>query len=374
MKISAGESIATSISTSVWISLGCRHSKQMSQSDHLWSLSSSHSGREQRSAACFEGTTLMSDAVITTFRVTRRFGGVRAVEGLSLSVPRKSVYAFLGPNGAGKTTTIRMLLGLTRPDSGEVRIFSELMNRANRLALLRRIGSMVEGPSLYPHLTAYENLQVTQRLISLGPSEIDRVLQITWLEKDAHRLVKTYSQGMRQRLGLALALLAKPDLLILDEPTNGLDPAGMIEMRELIRRLPDEYGVTVFLSSHLLGEVEQIATHLGIIGRGQLLFEGTLEAFQQRSGNRVAIETDSPAAAVEILHQGGWHPLCLADSVLRVEFPDRESVASAVAMLVSKGAKIYQIRTEQPSLENLFLDLTKQSRFGSHTQEELPYE
>jgi len=322
----------------------------------------------------FEGTKIMSDAVITTFHVTRRFGDIRAVEGLSLSVPRKSVYAFLGPNGAGKTTTIRMLLGLTRPDSGEVRIFGELMNRTNRLALLRRIGSMVEGPSLYPHLTAYENLQVTQRLISLSPSEIDRVLQITSLERDARRLVKTYSQGMRQRLGLALALLAKPDLLILDEPTNGLDPAGMIEMRELIRRLPDEYGVTVFLSSHLLGEVEQIATHIGIIGRGQLLFEGTLEAFQQRSGNRVAIETDRLAAAVEILRQGGWHAVSLGDSVLRIEFPNYESVASAVAMLVASGAKIYQVRREQPSLENLFLDLTKESSLGSHTQEEVPYE
>jgi lantibiotic transport system ATP-binding protein len=321
----------------------------------------------------FEGPA-MSDAAITVSALTRRFGDIRAVQDLSFSVPRRSIYAFLGPNGAGKTTTIRMLLGLTRPDCGDVRIFGELMNRRNRPGLLRRIGSMVEGPSLYPHLTAFENLQITQKLISLNPSEIDRAFQITRLEKDAHRLVKNYSQGMRQRLGLALALLPKPDLLILDEPTNGLDPAGMIETRELIQRLPDEYGVTVFLSSHLLGEVEQIATHVGIIGRGQLLFEGTLEAFQQRSGNRVAIETDSPAAAVEVLRQAGWHPLCLGDSALTIEFPNRESVASAVMMLVSSGAKIYQIRTEQPSLEKLFLDLTKATSFGSHTQEAVLHE
>ena len=308
--------------------------------------------------------TVTPDAAIAVSGLTRRFGEIRAVQSLSLSVPQRSVYAFLGPNGAGKTTTIRMLLGLLRPDRGDVRIFGELMNRSNRLCLLSRIGSMVEGPSLYPHLTAYENLQVTQKLISLKPFEIDRVVAITRLENDAHRLVKTYSQGMRQRLGLALALLAKPDLLILDEPTNGLDPAGMTEMRELIRRLPEECGVTVFLSSHLLSEVEQTATHVGIIGCGQLLFEGTLAAFQQRSGNRVVIETDSPATAGEILRQGGWNPVSLGDSALRIEFPNQASVASAVEMLVTAGAKIYQVRTEQPSLENLFLDLTNASSFG----------
>ena len=145
-------------------------------------------------------------------------------------------------------------------------------------------------------------------------------------------------------------------------------------MRDLIRSLPDEYGVTIFLSSHLLGEIEQIATHVGIIGRGQLLFEGTLEAFQQRSGNRVAIETDNPAGSVEVLRRGGWNPINLGDSRLTIEFTNRQSVAHAVAMLVSSGVKIYQIRTDQPSLENLFLDLTEESRFGSHTQEEVLHE
>ena len=318
--------------------------------------------------------TATRDAAIAVRSLTRRFGEIRAVHNLSLSVPQKCVYAFLGPNGAGKTTTIRMLLGLTRPDSGDIRIFGEVMSSRTRLSLLCRIGSMVEGPSVYPHLTGYENLRVTQQLISLKLSEIGRVLQITRLENDSHRLVRTYSQGMRQRLGLALALLAKPDLLILDEPTNGLDPAGMIEMRELIRRLPDEYGVTVFLSSHLLGEVEQIATHVGIIGCGQLLFEGTLEAFQQQSANRVAIETDNPAGAIEVLRQGGWNSMHHADSPLLIEFPNRESVANAVAMLVSSGVKIYQIRAEQPSLENLFLELTEESRYGSHSQQEVVHE
>ena len=263
---------------------------------------------------------------------------MRAVDDLSLHIPRGSIYAFLGPNGAGKTTTIRMLLGLTRPDRGEIRIFDQAVDHRNRRAILRRIGSLVEEPSLYPHLTGYENLQVAQELVSLDESRIGRVLRIVRLENDAQRLVKTYSQGMRQRLGVALALLAEPELLILDEPTNGLDPAGMIEMREMIRRMPGEHGITVFLSSHLLGEVEQMATHVGIIGRGRLLFEGTLESLQNLSRHHVLIETDSPAIASEILSQAGWTPEDVGDSGLKVQLPDRQSIAHAVAALVPRDA------------------------------------
>lgn len=314
------------------------------------------------------------DLAIATTGLTRYFGDVCAVDDLRLHVSRGSIYAFLGPNGAGKTTTIRMLLGLMRSLSGEVRIFGELMNRANRRDLLRRIGSMVEAPSLYPHLTGYENLQVTQMLISMDQSSIDRVLRIVRLENDAHRLVKTYSQGMRQRLGVALALLAEPDLLILDEPTNGLDPAGMIEMRELIRCMPGEHGITVFLSSHLLSEVEQMATHVGIIGRGRLLFEGTLESLRSQSRKRVLIEIDRPVIASSVLAQAGWPSEFVGDTTLTVELPGQESVARAAAALVSAGVSIYQIRTERPSLENLFLDLTKASSFGSHTQEAVLHE
>ena len=258
-----------------------------------------------------------------------------------------------------------MLLGLTRPDSGEVRVCGEPMNSKTRLTLLRRIGSLVEAPSLYSHLTGHENLQVTQRLISAAPSHIDRVLRILRLENDAHRLVKTYSQGMRQRLGVALALLSDPDILIMDEPTNGLDPSGLSEMRDLIRRLPDEHAITVFLSSHLLGEVEQMATHVGILGRGQLLFEGTLDALRSRRPSRVVIETDHPTIAATVLAEAGWPPLRVSDKSVAVEFPDRESIAGAIAAVVSAGLKLYQIQTERQSLEDLFLDLTKDTGLGS---------
>lgn len=313
----------------------------------------------------------MLDNTITLTGVVRRFGEICAVEDLTLSVPRGSIYAFLGPNGAGKTTTIRMLLGLMRPDRGEIRVFGERMNSRSRLTLLRRIGSLVEAPSLYPHLSGYENLQVTQRLISVAPSHIDRFLHIVRLENDSHRLVKTYSQGMRQRLGVAVALLAEPELLILDEPTNGLDPAGLIEMRELIRRLPDEIGATIFLSSHLLAEVEQIATHVGVIGRGRLLFEGTLDALRSRSRNRVVIEIDDASAASDILTRSGWTSKRVDDRSVAADLPDRESIARAAAAIVSAGVRLYQIQTERQSLEELFLDLTKEAGLGSSLPEEI---
>ncbi|HEX3582062.1 MAG TPA: ATP-binding cassette domain-containing protein [Thermoanaerobaculia bacterium] len=209
---------------------------------------------------------------IETTALTRRFGTRVAVDDVHLQVPQGEIYGFLGLNGAGKTTTIRMLLGLIRADEGEVRIFGEPFRRE----VLARIGALVEMPSLYSHLTGRQNLEVTRRQIGAPKTSIDRSLGVVGLDDDANRLVREYSLGMRQRLGLALALLGSPELLILDEPTNGLDPAGIHEMRDLIRRMPAEHGVTVFLSSHLLAEVEQIAGFIGIIHKGRMVFQGPL--------------------------------------------------------------------------------------------------
>ncbi|HEX4807662.1 MAG TPA: ABC transporter ATP-binding protein [Bryobacteraceae bacterium] len=312
----------------------------------------------------------MTDLAIETAGLTRHFEGVRAVDDLSLCVTRGSVYAFLGPNGAGKTTTIRMLLGLTRPDRGEIRLFGETLTRSNRRVLLRRIGAMVESPSLYPHLTGYENLQVTQGLIGLDRSSIERVLRIVRLETDAHRLVKTYSHGMRQRLGIALALLAEPDLLILDEPTNGLDPVGIREIRDLIRGFPTEHGITVFLSSHLLAEVEQIASRVGIIGHGRLLFGGTLVDLRSRRRERVVIEVDHPQLASSVLRQAGFAVERTDESGLTVELPQRADIARAAEALIDAGLSLYQLRTVRASLEDLFLDLTSGTNLGLPSTEE----
>ncbi len=305
----------------------------------------------------------MIDFAIETAGLTRHFAEVRAVSDLCLHVPRGSVYAFLGPNGAGKTTTIRMLLGLTRPNHGDVRIFDTSLTRTTRRACLRRVGSLGETPAVYPHLTGLENLQVTQRLLRLSPSNITRVLQIVGLESAAHRLARTYSLGMRQRLGIAVALLAFPELLILDEPTNGLDPAGIHEMRELIRSFPAAHGITVFLSSHLLAEVEQVANHVGIIGHGRLLFEGTLADLQQRE--RVRIEVDRPQVAISILREQGWHIEGADASQITATCSTRTDLARAATALVGAGLALYQLRTERSSLEELFLDLTNKANLAS---------
>lgn len=299
----------------------------------------------------------MSDFAITTSRLTRRFGRLTAVDGVDLAVERGSVYGFLGPNGAGKTTTIRMLLGLIHPHAGEVRLFDRPLQNG-RIELLRRVGALVESPSLYPHLTGRENLEVTRRLIAGKRERIGEVLRVVHLEDAADRLVRGYSTGMKQRLGLALALLGEPELLILDEPTNGLDPAGIREMREFIRRLPQEHGITVFLSSHLLNEVEQVATHVGIIDRGKLLFQGTPDGLQAQLNPQVKLGVDRPDEAARILLQAGWSVRRDGGDQLRVAVNGQSDVAMVNAQLTGGGVNVFQLSLEQPSLEDIFLDLT----------------
>src|SRR5215216_5813919 len=247
----------------------------------------------------------MQKIAIETRGLTRRFGTQLAVNDVNLLVPEAGVYGFLGPNGAGKTTAIRMLLGLIRPNAGEVRLFGDSLN-GNQRSLMRRVGALVEAPSLYPHLTGRENLEVTRRLLGSDRNLIELALATVKLTKDADRRVREYSLGMRQRLGLALALLNNPQLLILDEPTNGLDPAGIHEMRDLIRRLPEEFGVTVFLSSHLLSEVEQIAGHIGIIHEGSLLFQGPLAELQKKQQTKLTVGVKQLDEAINCLVNAGW--------------------------------------------------------------------
>lgn len=214
--------------------------------------------------------------VVETTNLTKKSGNATHVDNLSLAVPPRTVYGFLGPNGAGKSTTLKLLLGLIRPTAGSVTLFGATMTEKNKYELLRRTGSLIESPSFYGHLTGFENLLIIAKLKKLGKDAIEEALRTVRLEAQRDKLVKHYSLGMKQRLGLAMALLGNPELLILDEPTNGLDPAGIQEIRELIRSLPETHGMTVLLSSHLLGEIEQIAEHVGIIDHGSLVYQGTL--------------------------------------------------------------------------------------------------
>jgi ABC-2 type transport system ATP-binding protein len=297
-----------------------------------------------------------TEYLIETRALTRRFGSHLAVSDFNLLVPKAGVYGFLGPNGAGKTTAIRMLLGLIRPDAGEVRLFGQPL-KSNHRVLMSRVGALVEAPSLYPHLTGRENLEVTRRLLGSSRELIDVALETIKLTRDADRRVREYSLGMRQRLGLALALLNKPQLLILDEPTNGLDPAGIHEMRDLIRRLPKEFGVTVFLSSHLLSEVEQIADHIGIIHESQLLFQGTLAELQQKQQRELTVGVNQPEAAIDCLLRAGW-TVGRRDGLLSVRADGQADAIKINRLLLDQRLDVFHLAVSQRSLEDIFLTLT----------------
>ena len=221
--------------------------------------------------------------VIETKGLCKVYGRQFAVDHLDLTVPEGCVYGFIGPNGAGKSTTMKMLLGLIHPSAGQVTLLGRTLTPRNRLALLRQTGSLIESPAGYGHLTGQENLEIVADLKGVPRKDIDRVLEIVHLTGDRKRKVGQYSLGMRQRLGIAQALLGSPKLLILDEPTNGLDPAGIQEMRALIAQMPKSCGATVLISSHLLSELEQIVEQVGIVNRGKLLFQGPLTELQRHS-------------------------------------------------------------------------------------------
>ncbi len=299
---------------------------------------------------------MLSEAIFTQ-QLTRRYRDIVAVNQVTLQVPQSSIYGFLGPNGAGKTTTIRLLLQLIRPDAGVVRVLGLTLPK-QRQAILRQVGTLVEMPSLYPHLTGYENLDITRRLLGKERRQIDHVLGIVRLESAARRLVRDYSLGMRQRLALALALLGDPALLILDEPTNGLDPAGIQEMRALLKTLAVERGITVFLSSHLLSEVEQIASHIGILAHGKLVFQGTLEALRALSTPHIRVQVDHPDQARQLFAQRGYAVETDADGILRVTNGADSNTAAINALLVQNQIAVSHLSYVVPSLEDLFTQLT----------------
>ena len=299
----------------------------------------------------------MSELALQTRSVSRRFGRVDAVRDLSLEVPAGRVCGFLGPNGAGKTTTIRMLLGLIRPDEGRLAIFGNDVHRA-RKAALTGVGSLVETPAHYLNLTGRENLEITRHMLGLPRTATSRALELVGLTESANRKVKGYSLGMRQRLGLARALIDTPKLLILDEPTNGLDPAGIHEMRTLIREAPERFGATVLVSSHLLGEIEQTADHVALMHHGRLLYQDTLENLQAAhpGGLEVSVNKVDEAA----VHLRDSHPDAIKQdgSLLLPGHHDAAESARINRILVEAGLAVSGLKPVRPSLENLFMKLT----------------
>jgi ABC-2 type transport system ATP-binding protein len=291
---------------------------------------------------------------IETQQLTKHFGRVAVVNRLDLRVPKGSVYGFLGPNGAGKTTTLRLLLGLLRPDRGTVRLLGHNL-RSQRIQALSGVGAFVESASLYDHLSGHANLDITRRLLRLPAREIDRVLELVDLQRAGTKRVRDYSLGMKQRLALARALLGAPRLLLLDEPTNGLDPDGIMEMRTLIRELPDRIGGTVFVSSHLLSEVEQTAQHLCLLRAGSVVLQG---AVTDLLGGRAEVDftVDRAGAAIELLIANGLRASVVNDSAIRIDFSDDNRAAAAAAnrLLVTHGFAVSAMEPRRRSLEDLY--------------------
>lgn len=285
----------------------------------------------------------------------------KVLDGLNLRVPSRSIYGFLGPNGSGKTTTIRLLLGLV-PGTDNISLFDQTL-RNNRIPILKKIGALVEMPSLYPHLSGVQNLEITRKLIGgVAPGRTHEVLEIVKLQDAANMPVRKYSLGMKQRLGLAITLLHDPELLILDEPTNGLDPAGIRQIRELIVELHRNHNKTIFLSSHLLGEIEKMATHVGILKAGKCVFEGRIEELQQLLQKNMMIFTvDDVTRAGEVIRQQTSHPFkTLQDSSAIVMQTDSDAMNATVnRILVENNISVSRIEPQSGNLESLFLELTE---------------
>lgn len=298
----------------------------------------------------------MENLLVQTESLTKVYKDHVSVNNLNLKVKEGEIYGFLGPNGAGKTTTIRMLLGLATPTKGDIHIFGKSLSK-ERIEILKHIGSLVESPSYYGHLTGYENLASLCRLLDISDKRIKEVLNIVRLSNVSNRLVKNYSLGMKQRLGIAAALLSKPKLLVLDEPTNGLDPSGIQEIRELIKELPAQYGMTVIVSSHLLSEIDQMATQVGIINNGTLVFQDSIETLRERSKPVLKIGTNNSIAAGNLLQQRGI-VTDIKDGYLWTDTTTPEFVSEINYMLVTEGYAVYKLEHIKPSLEEIFLEIT----------------
>ena len=301
----------------------------------------------------------MADVILQTEGLTKRFGGRIAVDKLSLHVERGDIYGFLGPNGAGKSTTLRMLLGLIRPTAGRIE-FPVNGLRWDYLRARSKIGAIIETPAFYENFSARRNLQLLASLSGgVVSKRVEEVLDIVGLKDRAREPVRVFSYGMRQRLGIAQALLPTPQLIILDEPTNGLDPQGIQQTRQLIRRLRDELKLTILLSSHLLAEVEQLCNRVGIINEGHLLYQGEPAALVAPT-TRFKLKVDQTESTVELLAKDPAVTVSRNGAAYLHVDADAEHIGDVNALLVNNGIKVYELTPSQETLEEAFLRLTVQ--------------
>lgn len=301
----------------------------------------------------------MSKPIIEIQGLDFYFKDFKALDQVNLTVPTGSIYGFLGPNGAGKTTTIRILLDLFHSKHQQIKIFGKAL-LSHRGEILGNIGALIENPSIYKHLSGRQNLEVIRKMVGVPKSRIDEVLKIVRLVDNADKKAKNYSLGMCQRLGLAAALLTDPELLILDEPTNGLDPSGIIEMRELIINLNKEHGKTIFLSSHILSEIEKLATDVAIIDQGKILYEGKLEGLQEKGkGYQLTIELDEVDKAAQVVRGLNFTVSETNSRTLVIPIEAKTDIPKINNALVEKGIDIYQLNSSDEDLESIFLNITK---------------
>lgn len=304
-----------------------------------------------------------ADAAVLTRGLVKRYGGFRAVDGLDLNVPAHGVYGLLGPNGAGKSTTMKLLLGLTSPTGGDIWMLGEKVDGRHRLPP-GRVGSLIEGPSFYPGLSGLDNCRMVADYLNLSRSAAPAILKQVGLSGHESKKAKDYSLGMKQRLGIAMALISRPELLLLDEPTNGLDAQAVVEVREMIMALSREQGITVIVSSHILSEIEKIAPVVGVIDSGRLLYQGSLDALREEG--HIDLRVSDPQAAATMLAADGiacrWTPdpddaWAAGRGVLRMAELSDERIAGLVGRLVRQGVDVYRIASERKTLEQAFLEL-----------------
>ena len=300
----------------------------------------------------------MKDLIIETRSLNYYFGTQKVVDNLSLKVEKGSIYGFLGPNGAGKTTSIKILLNLLKSPADTVFLFGKEIN-SNRIASLKRLGALVEQPAIYAHLSGQENLYNRCMLLGINRTKAKEMLRLVGLEDAAGKKAGKYSLGMKQRLGIALALLSDPELLLLDEPTNGLDPNGIIEVRNLMIELATKHQKTILVSSHLLTEIERIATHVGIINKGKLLFQGTINELHDLSKPMIELELNDIVKGQEFLKDQGYQVFHNGEKKISLPFVSTEESGRLNTLLIKHGFTVYSIYQVRKDLEHLFLDITK---------------
>jgi len=295
---------------------------------------------------------------VQTQQLSHRFGKQSAVlNAVDLQVPTGSIYGFLGANGAGKTTTLRLLLGLLKKQQGDIFIFDKSMHK-HRTELLKTIGSMIESPSFYGHLTAGENLQLLQKIYQCPKQRIGEVLQIVGLSDTGNKKASQFSLGMKQRLGIAVSLLHSPPLLILDEPTNGLDPNGIIEIRDLLKKLNEQQGTSIIISSHLLSEIEKLVTHVGIISKGSMVFQGTLNDLvnRQYQSDQLTINTSDNKRSSAII-QSMQLSSSIDNNKIILPIPSKQNIAALNKLLVNSDIDVYEMSPVKKGLETIFMEL-----------------